>query len=216
MSGPIHLYVSSSYELAAEREMIGQIVAALPVSLGWQISHTPLSGPLDAMLGNAELDTMIQECDLYAVVLGRDLSAPMGYEVRTALARRKRAQSGYTADVRLVGAYRKECTRSPSAQDAVRTLEVTWQPYAGVEAFSTRFKRDLAQALLDIGPGLGLDLADAVRLLIDRWIKGGKAPEREGEGGEEHAGRGARILGREVWQAGAQGEYGDSDDLSPA
>jgi hypothetical protein len=200
MSGPIRLYVSSSSELAAEREAVGQIVAALPITLGWQISHTPLanSSAQDAstMLGIVELGMRIEECDLYALVLGQDLTAPIGFEVRSALARGQRPGGG-----RLLGAYRKECTRSPSARDAVRTLEVSWKPYANLAAFSALFRRDLVRMLLDVGPSLGLILADMALLLGSQQKEGGD-PEGRDDVSQDHAGHGGRILGREVWHAG--------------
>lgn len=199
MSGPIHLYVSSSSDLATEREAVGQIVAALPVTLGWQISQTPLSGPLDEMLDVAELDARIQDCDLYVLALGQDLTAPMGFEVRSVLAR-----GPHPGGARLVGAYLKACTRSPSAQDAMRTLDLTWQRYSSAAAFGARFKRDLVRALLDVGPTLGLDLADLEHLLKGQPEEGTEAVEEETVG-LGHAGRSGRILGREVWQGGETG-----------
>ena len=167
MSGPIYLYMSSSSELAAEREAVGQIVAALPITLGWQISHTPLSlssaQDASALPGNAELGMRIDGCDLYALILGRDFTAPMGFEVRSALARGQRPGGGH-----LLGAYRRECTRSPSARDAARTLEVKWKPYSNLAAFSAAFRHELVRVLLDLGPSLGLVLADMALLLGNR------------------------------------------------
>jgi hypothetical protein len=200
MSGPIHLYISSSAELVAEREAIGQIVAALPVTLGWEIDHTPLSGTPDALLSLAALEMRIQSFDLYAIVLGQDLTAPMGFEVRSALADGR----GLTG-ARLVGAYRKECTRSPSAQDAVRTWELKWKQYADSAGFGKLFRRDLLRALLDVGPSLGLDLADIERLIKDQQAEGPEATGAEGDVGRGHAGRSGRILGREIWQVEEQG-----------
>ena len=46
MSKPIHLYVSSSPGLSVEREAIARVVAALPLTIGWRIGHTPLPGEL--------------------------------------------------------------------------------------------------------------------------------------------------------------------------
>jgi hypothetical protein len=194
MSGPVQLYVSSSSELSAERESIGQIVAALPVTLGWQISHTPLPGSLDAGLGIVELGARLQDCDLYALVLGQDLNAPMGFELRTILASGRRP----------LGAYRKECSRSPSAQDAVRTLDVKWQRFSSLAAFSASFKRDLLRALLGVGPALGLDLADVERLLKDQQSEGSESTDLGVDRRRGEAGHSGRILGREVWQAGEQ------------
>jgi hypothetical protein len=60
------------------------------------------------------------------------------------------------------------------------------------------------RALLDVGPSLGLDLADVERLLKDAQAEGTPAEEMEEPAGQGHAGQSGRILGREVWQAGAQ------------
>jgi hypothetical protein len=200
LSGPIHLYISSSEDLGLEREAVGQVVAALPLTLGWQISHTPLPGSLDAGLGMKELDARIRRCDLYALILGRDLNAPMGYELR----------SVFTSRQCLLGAYRKECSRSPSARDAVRTLDVVWQRFSGLSAFRARFRRDLLQALLEVGPTLGLDLADVERLLKDQQAEDAETAlavsdrHRSVLDPRGGAGYSGRILGREVWQPGEQ------------
>jgi len=93
MTRPIRLFVSSSPDLAPEREALGQAVAELPISAGWEIKHTP--GP-----NEDARDTLafIEGCDLCMVMLGADFAAPMGLEwqqVRGAgkplLAYRKRA-----------------------------------------------------------------------------------------------------------------------------
>jgi hypothetical protein len=202
MSGPIHLYVSSSSDLYAEREAIGQIVAALPMTLGWQISYTPFPSSLaqetPALLDIAELGKRIEDFDLYALVLGQDFTAPMGFEARSALARGQRPKGGG----HFLGAYRKECTRSPSARDAVRTLEVSWKPYADLVAFGKAFRNDLVQTLLDVGPSLGLVLVDVALLLKSRQAEGDESKAVGGDAAQDHAGHSGRILGREVWQAG--------------
>jgi hypothetical protein len=196
MTGPIHLYVSSSNDLIVEREAIGQVVAALPLTLGWQISHTPLPGLVDSELGLDELTMRIQSCDLYAVVLGADLTAPMGFELRTLLASGRQP----------IAAYRKQCNRSPSAQDALRVLDVAWKGFSTLLELRATFRRDLLRALLDVGPSLGLDLGDVERLLEDRRGEGAEAAEGQEDrqttfpdrpGGADRSGR---ILGREVWQ----------------
>ena len=202
MSGPIHLYVSCGSDLYAEREAIGRMVAALPMTLGWQISYTPLSSSLGQetpdRLELAELGKRIEEFDLFALVLGQDFTAPMGFEARGALARGRRPKGGG----HLIGAYRKECTRSPSARDAVRTLEVSWTPYANLAAFEETFRSDLLRTLLDVGPSLGLILVDVALLLKSQQTKGEESEGVGRDAGQEHAGRSGRILGREVWQVG--------------
>jgi hypothetical protein len=123
----------------------------------------------------------------------------MGFEARSALARGRRPKGGG----HFLGAYRKACTQSPSARDAVRSLEVSWQPYASLSAFVDMFKHDLVKTLLDVGPLLGLVLVDMV--LLERRQAQGEEPAVTGQGvGQDHAGLSGRILGREVWQAGEQ------------
>ena len=143
MSRPIHLYVSSSPDLYVEREAVAQIVAALPLTIGWRIGHTPPPGQLIE-------DNVVRvvECDLYSVILGHDFAAPMGFELRQALARGQRPMA----------VYRKDCSFSPSAQEAVRTLDVPWQRFSSLEAFRSMFKRDLLQAVLQQATALGLEL----------------------------------------------------------
>ena len=64
MSRPIYLYVSSSPDLYAEREAVAQIVAGLPLTIGWRIGHTP---PPGQPMGDEVVRAC--ECDLYALIL---------------------------------------------------------------------------------------------------------------------------------------------------
>lgn len=201
VSKPIHLYVSSSPDLSVEREAIAQVVAALPLAIGWRIGHTPLPGQLESASTAA-----VEECDLYALLLGHDFSAPMGQELRLARALGRAP----------FGAYRFECTLSPSAQDALRTLDLAWQRFSSAEQFRTMFRRDLLQAVLRQATTLGLALGEVERLMEQkrqpdaprlRGAASGADADDSGAGAERvdrrrsEAGRSGRILGREVWEA---------------
>jgi hypothetical protein len=202
MSTPIDLYVSSSPDLSVEREVIAQVVAALPLAIGWRIGHTPLPG----QLGSGSSAT-VEECDLYALLLGHDFAAPMGQELRLARALGRAP----------FGAYRFECTLSPSAQDALRTLDLAWQQFSSTKKLRAMFRRDLLQAVLQQATTLGLALNEIERLMKQaRQIEEARAAgaddaegstERVDRGASEcvrrsEAGRSGRILGREVWEAG--------------
>jgi hypothetical protein len=188
MSRPIHLYVSSSPDLYAEREAVAQIVAALPLTIGWRIGHTPPPGqPMEDEV------VRVGECDLYAVILGHDFAAPMGFELRQVLAHGQRP----------TGAYRKDCTFSPSAQEAVRTLDISWQRFSTLEAFRAMFRRDMLRAVLQQATALGLELDEVQRLVkLSREAEVEDSAKGEPERGQGDAGRSGRILGREVWEAG--------------
>ena len=188
MSRPIDLYVSSSPDLYAEREAVAQIVAALPLTIGWRISHTP---PPGQVMGDDI--KRVGACDLYAVILGHDFAAPMGFELRQVLARGQQPMA----------AYRKDCTFSPSAQEAVRTLEIAWHRFSTLEAFRSMFRRDLLHAVLRQATALGLKLDEVQRLVeLSREAAGEDSAIAEPGQGRGDVGRSGRILGREVWEAG--------------
>jgi hypothetical protein len=85
MSGPIYLFISSSPDLIAEREALGQAVAELPISVGFEIMHTVPGEAADM----GEALAFIERCDLHVIVLGADFAAPMGIEWQRAQDARK-------------------------------------------------------------------------------------------------------------------------------
>ena len=189
-AGPIYLYVSSSSGLYAERETVGQVIAELPLTIGWRIDHTPLPGVVRRDTG-----VHTEGCDIYALILGSDFSAPMGAELRQAL-----------LGGRVPLAFRKECTRSPSAQDALRRAETEWHTFPTMEAFRRLFAEELLRVLLRRAVELGLELDEVERLTeLARGTGGTKAEQTTVSRRVPLVGdvdRGGVILGREVWQDG--------------
>ena len=174
MAGPIRLFVSSSPDLVSEREALGQAVAELPVSVGWEIKHTPRAGE-DAF----EALDFIVHCDLYLVLLGTDFAAPMGVEWERAL------DAGKTPLT-----YRKNVLHSPSAQMLLRRLDVAWTEFESPQELKAQVTRALAQAMLDRGEQLGLHLQDVEALLA--LVKSGK--ETAADIDQRGAERGGVIL----------------------
>lgn len=182
MTRPIHLFVSSSPDLAAERDGVGQVTAALPLTIGWRISHTP-----NPSARGQEDSGRVEGCDLYVLILGHDFAAPMGAELRWAV----------TAGRKPLG-YRARVTYSPAAQEATRVSDIGWRVYAGVHEFLSLFRRDLIRALLRDAQALRLELPEVERLMAlardaDATEAAGQADWPRGE-----AGSSAVILGREV------------------
>ena len=178
MARPIRLFVSSGPGLAAEREAVGQAVAELPISLGWEIKHTPRPGE-----EASEALAFVEQCDLYLVVLGADFAAPMGIEWRWAL------DAG-----RPVLAHRKRVLHSPSAQKLLREWHVAWTEFDSPQELKALATRTLAQALLDRGEQFGLHVDDVEELLAVVEAEGEEAiaePDRR-----RGAGRGGVILGQ--------------------
>ena len=77
MRRPVRLYVSASADLEAERDLVGRLVAGLPVTLGWEIGRAPLAGHEQ---DEVTVHVAPHDCDLYIFMLGRDITAPAGIE----------------------------------------------------------------------------------------------------------------------------------------
>ncbi|WP_376793242.1 hypothetical protein [Thermoflexus sp.] len=144
MAEPIRLFVTSSPELEAEREVVGQVVARLPVRLGWEIRHTPRPG--EALAPALEA---VEAAHLYVFILGMDYSAPMGLEWTRALRARKRM---------LV--FVKDTAHSPAAalwlSEQGEGIEHT--VFDSLATFRHAFERQLIRALLDLAETLHLHL----------------------------------------------------------
>jgi len=144
MAEPIRLFVSSSPDLEAEREVVGQVVAGLPIRLGWEIRHTPKPG--EALAPALEA---VEAAHLYVFILGMDYAAPMGLEWGRAVRARKRT---------LV--FVKEVPHSPAAalwlsEHGAKVERIAFDSLA---AFRHAFERHLIQALLDLAETLRLHL----------------------------------------------------------
>ena len=178
MARSIRLFISSSPDLAAEREALGQAVAELPVSTGWELKHTP-----DVGADGRDALAFIEHCDLYVIVLGSDFAAPMGLEWEWAL---KAGKSTLT--------FLKRGRHSPSAQSLLRNSSVAWTEFESPVKLKGQITRALAQVLLDRGEQFGLHLDDVTRLLAET------EQEQEGFAGPDRlhgAGKGGVILGRD-------------------
>jgi hypothetical protein len=178
MPRSIHLFVSSSPNLAPEREALGQTVAELPVSSGWEIKHTP--GPDEDV---SVVFDFIQHCDLFVLMLGADFAAPMGVEWQ-------QARGAH----RSVLAYRKRVLHSPSAQQLLRESHLSWTEFESPQDFKGHLSQALVKILLDGGEQFGLHLGDVEALLkliqSDDEEAPGEPDRRRG------AGRGGVILDR--------------------
>jgi hypothetical protein len=179
MSRPIHLFVSSSPDLAAEREALGQAVAGLPISLGWEIRHTPR--PNEDV---GEALAFIAGCDLGLMILGTDFAAPMGLEW----------QEIHSAGKPLL-TYRKRTLYSPSAERLLRRSSVAWIPFDTPQEFKTHLTLMLARMALDRGEEFGLHLDDVQALLA--LLEASEERDTAGEPDRRRgAGQSGVILGR--------------------
>ena len=180
MTRPIHLFVSSSPDLAAEREALGQAVAELPVSIGWEIRHTPTPNEDNSH----ETMAFIEDCDLCLVMLGADFAAPMGLEWRMIHSAAKPLLT-----------YRKHVLNSPSAQRLLGQRDVAWTLFTTVQEIKSHVSQTLARIVLDRGEEFGLHLDDVQSLLVLLEAAGEKETHTDPDR-RQGAGRSGIILGR--------------------
>jgi len=179
---PVHLFISATDDLERVREIIGQVVARLPVSLGWEIVRTPRQGePLQPAL------EAVAGCDLYLILLGRDIAAPAGVEWDVAHRSGKKPL-----------AFLNDVLRTPAAQAFVRATGDHWTLFATERELACRVQAALIEHLL-AGPlryGLSVVEYETLSALSEAASAHGEATEplREKmlDGG---AGGGGVILG---------------------
>jgi hypothetical protein len=181
MPRPIRVFVSCSPDLSAEREILGRLIAALPVSVGWDVAYTPLPGESH----RPGLIT-VADSDFFLVLLGHDFAAPMGVEWAAAASLK-----------RPLLAFRKNVLTSPSAQLHLRETRaaVAWEEFDGPDDLRRKLTPRLAQLLLDRGEYFGLQLPEVEGLLTLAKPDASPAPQTD-EDARRGAGRGGIILGR--------------------
>jgi hypothetical protein len=171
----LNLYVSAGADLDAECERVGQLLAEMTRSVRWTIKRTPRSYEP----GNPDL-LQLQRSHFYLILLGMDVTAPMGVEWRAA-----RDAGLATLAYRNIGVI-----SSPSALIFGREPEIPWRPYRSLGEFVRLFERDLVTRLIQGTPGYGLDLADIEELSRRLADRAQLAEDEERRG----AGRGGVIL----------------------
>lgn len=179
MRRPIRLFVSASADLAAERDAIGRLAAAMPLALGWEIgrSASPAADPADATVHVGPHD-----CDLYIFVLGRDITAPAGAEWDAALSVQHP-----------VLALLKRVPRTPAGLVFQGLGLGRWTPYSSRGEFERIVRFWLVRQLLDGQERFGLLLAE-VEGLIGLIAGLERAPDAEPGPGDYSAGGAGVIL----------------------
>jgi hypothetical protein len=182
ISRPVTIYISAAADLMAERESLARMIAALPVTLAWRILQTPIreADPLSLeALGSAEL---------YFLVIGSDIRAPVGLEWLTA--RRARYPDG---------AYLKRgVLRTPAGQVFIKDAGLMWQPFLDAADLSRQVQQVLAQHLVQHARRYILTPEEIAGLEALRASD--RSAGQAGHG--EEAGHSAVILSRERFEPG--------------
>ena len=188
-SRPVTIYISAASDLMAEREALGRTIAGLPVSLAWRVVQTPV--------GDEPLDLeALRAADLYILVMGGDIRAPVGLEWHVA------RRAGRPA----VAFLKEGIPRTPAGQVFIHDADVSWQPFTDAADLSHRVERVLAEHLIEQATRYLLTPVEIEAL--ESLRKGEKEQEETPEG--EGAGRSAVILSRERFTPGEGTIVGES------
>ena len=144
MASRLRIFISAGPDLEIEREVIGKAIASLPISLGWVIKYTPIRGePSDPASSAVEL------CDFYALLLGLDITAPVGSELYTA---RKTGKS--------TAAFLKEGPRTSAARVFVKQSAVKWKPFSNEESLRSLLQKSIVDQILKRPEAYGMTIVD--------------------------------------------------------
>jgi len=176
----LHIFISVGPDLETEREVVGQAIASLPISLGWEIRYTPLRGEWSDPTTEA-----VETCDFYALLLGADISAPMGSEFHMALRTGKR-----------VVAFLKEGPRTAAARVFVKQSRVAWRRFSNEESLRPLLQKSVVDQILEYPEAYRTTVADwetlsALPAELDEQTSRGKEEATPWHGG---AGRDAIVV----------------------
>jgi hypothetical protein len=184
MEKQLAFYVSASYEMDPECELLGQLLAGLSKSVKWIIKRTP--GRYER--GNPDLEAL-RSSQFYLILLGMDIVAPIGVELTAAR----------SADLTIFPYRSLSVLSSPAAAVFARDARLRWESYLTAQEFIERLEKALITQILQGSPGYGLELADLEELaermqVIEKRGKERSGEERQGSPVAGGAGRGGVIL----------------------
>lgn len=176
---PIRVYVGATADMEAEREVIGEALARFPVPLPWRISRTAPAGQQ-----TPESVAAVAYNHFALLVLGADVSAPVGAELLTAL------EAGVPT-LAMVSAR----PRTLAGTIFWRHSHVAWHPFEDRWSLTRMVHRWLAQRVIDDAIKLGLrpdELAALMRYVEEH--EEADMPVISGDGPPQGAQDGAVIV----------------------
>lgn len=165
MANRLQLFVSAGPELEPEREVIGQAIAKLPVSLGWVIKRTPHRN--ESFIPVLE---EIEASDFFLLLFGSDIRAPVGWELRAARRAGKKPL-----------AFLKNVAHTPAARIFLRETRIDWIAYDSPRELGSLVQKTLAEQILERTQDLSLNLTQLEAFSAFLEELGGRKPEGETE-----------------------------------
>ena len=127
------IYISAAPDLNHERDMLGRLIAEVPVTLGWRIVQSSTQG-------NPVNIEAIRTANIHLLLLGSDIRAPIGLEWLI-------ARQSHRTPVLLL---KQGILRTPAANDFVRRVgdQDTWQTFKSSADLYNKVQLLIAEHLL--------------------------------------------------------------------
>ncbi|MCU0501100.1 MAG: hypothetical protein MUC51_04930 [Anaerolineae bacterium] len=143
MASQIRLFISGGPDQEPARELLGRALAEFPVNVGWVIKRTP------------DVDSAA-ESHLFLMLLGADITAPVGLELYWA----RRTEKP-------IFAYRVDVSRTPAGQVFVQeNAGLEWRRYSELGMLRRYVIADLSRFLLAHAERYGVTMLEAQRLHV--------------------------------------------------
>ncbi len=137
------LFISGGPDQEPARELLGRALAEFPVNVGWVIKRTP------------DVDSAA-ESHLFLMLLGADITAPVGLELYWA----RRTEKP-------IFAYRADVSRTPAGQVFIQeNAGLEWRRYSELAMLRRYVITDLSRFLLAHAERYGVTMLEAQRLHV--------------------------------------------------
>jgi hypothetical protein len=169
MATRVRLFVSAGPDQDPAREMLGRALADLPINVGWVIKRTP------------DVES-VAESHVFLILMGRDIWAPVGWELWWA----RRTEKPLMA-------YRQDAPRTPAGHVFLQEhTDLPWQHFATLTELRRIIVIDLGRFLLENHERYGLTVTEATSLRA--YLERSKQAAPTTAAGAQGAGGGGIIL----------------------
>lgn len=173
----VTIYISAASDLRIERDVLARTIAELPVSVVWRVVQTPIaSEPL-----NVEA---LHDADVHVLIIGSDIRAPVGLELRHVQRARRPSIAFLKHDV----------ARTPAGQVFINETQLDWRRFDSAHDLRRQLQHIVARHLLRHATRYVLSPQDVDQLESLLADDDDGSEQNEEQGG---AGNSAVILSRE-------------------
>ncbi|MFZ1756970.1 MAG: hypothetical protein WAU10_24685 [Caldilineaceae bacterium] len=180
MAEILRIFVSATNDLEAERAVIGQVLAELPVQIRAEIRRSPITG-----ISYDNLFELVANVDRFYFLMGRDITAPAGAEWQLAMQLERSI-----LPLRLAG------SRTSAGQEFLHYWPLRWKIFHHRNQLARMIGLDLVEILLHPTNRYGLSVTEVAALHVHKkkLAEGQVADMEEADSAEGGGAEGGGVL----------------------